>query len=119
LGVIYQDIASLTIDEKKKIGLSETLDYGALIIDEDLAKEINNPFFDASDPKNGIFPDSPAEKAGLKADDIILEINGEKVAAPFYKAIDKYAPGNKVNLKILRDGKEINIDLIFAEMPEL
>lgn len=55
-----------------------------------------------------IFPDSAAEKAGLKEGDIILEFNREKITIdnPLSKIILKYHPGDKVILKILREGKE-------------
>jgi serine protease Do len=50
---------------------------------------------------------SPAEKAGLKVNDIILAVNGEKVQSydAFRKEVALMSPGNKVRLDILRDGK--------------
>jgi serine protease Do len=52
--------------------------------------------------------ESGAEKAGLKADDIIVKIGDTKVETPMdlTKAIGKYKPEDKVDITYLRDGKE-------------
>ncbi|MGM0508629.1 MAG: DegQ family serine endoprotease [Fusobacteriota bacterium] len=60
-----------------------------------------------------VLEDTPAEKYGLKKGDIILEIDGEKIDN-FYKlsaVISTNLPGSKVNIKILRDGKEENVEV--------
>ena len=63
---------------------------------------------------------APAEKAGLKRDDIILEFNNEKITGQntLAKIIMKYNPGDKISLKILRDGKEKNLQAILDERSE-
>jgi len=67
-----------------------------------------------------IFPGSAAEKAGLKEGDIILEFNGEKITSEnsLAKMIEKYNPGDKVVLKILREGKEKTVEVILGERSE-
>ncbi len=67
-----------------------------------------------------IYPDSAAEKAGLKEGDIILEFNREKITVKnsLAKIIMKYNPGDKVVLKILRDGQEKNIEVVLGERTE-
>ena len=64
-----------------------------------------------------IYPGSPAEKAGLKEEDIILEFNGEKITSEnsLSKIIMKYSPGDKITLKILRDGKEKIFEVNLSE----
>lgn len=57
--------------------------------------------------------DSPAEEAGLKAGDIIMEVDGAKTSEiGFEETIDKIRgkDGTVVNLKILRDGLDSPID---------
>jgi serine protease Do len=60
---------------------------------------------------------SPAEKAGLKEGDIILEFDGEKITTDnsLSKIIMKYNPGDKVALKFLRNGQEKTVDVVLGE----
>lgn len=52
--------------------------------------------------------ESPAEKAGIKKDDIITKVNSTKIenSGDLYKAIGEYKPDEKVTVTYLRDGKE-------------
>jgi serine protease Do len=70
--------------------------------------------------ESAIFPGSPAEKVGLKEGDIILEFNGEKITTEnsLAKIIMKYNPGDKVTLKILREGNERVFELVLGERSE-
>lgn len=58
---------------------------------------------------NKVFENSPAEKAGLKANDIILKVNGKDVTKLKLSAISdmvKGDDGTKVKITIKRDGEE-------------
>lgn len=57
---------------------------------------------------------SAAEKAGLRIMDIILSVNGEEINPNQNLAflISKYHPGDGVNLKIVRDGKEMEVKAV-------
>ncbi|NOX87531.1 MAG: DegQ family serine endoprotease [Calditrichaeota bacterium] len=54
---------------------------------------------------------SAAEKAGIKEGDVILSVNGKEVNRPneLQAKIGVLNPGDKVTLKIWRDGKELTI----------
>lgn len=62
---------------------------------------------------------SPAEKAGLKEGDIILEADRRKMSNmnQFRGYIASKAPGDRIQLRIKRDQKEMNIAVTVAEMP--
>jgi len=94
-----------------------------VIIDDELKKKKNLPVNygaliqkgDEGEP--AIFPGSPAERAGLREGDIILEFNGEKITTKntLAKIITKYNPGDKVTLKVLRENKEKIFEVILSE----
>lgn len=52
--------------------------------------------------------DSPAEKAGLEAGDIIIDFNGKTVknSEQLRDLVQKTAPGEKVKIAVIRDGKK-------------
>ncbi len=60
---------------------------------------------------NEVSEGSPAEKAGLKKDDIITNVNDEKITGPkdLYDAIGKYKPSDKVQISILKNGAKIKL----------
>lgn len=62
----------------------------------------------------------PADKAGLKEADIITTIDGEKVVSwnMFRSQIASKRPGEKVELGIVRNGKEMNIVVTLGERDE-
>ena len=60
---------------------------------------------------NEVSEGSPAEKAGLKKDDIITNVNDEKITGPkdLYEAIGKYKPSDKIQISILKNGAKIKL----------
>jgi len=67
-----------------------------------------------------VIKDSPADKAGLKDGDIILEFGGKPVedSGRLPTLISGFAPGDKVGLKIFRDGKTQELKVILGTQPE-
>lgn len=63
---------------------------------------------------------SAAEEAGLKPGDVITHLNGKSVkdAGGFRLMVSKNAPGTKVELKVLRDGRERTLKATLRELPE-
>jgi serine protease Do len=55
-----------------------------------------------------IFPGDPADKAGIRTRDIILDVNGQKIetSRELTRIIAGFHVGEKVKIKVLRDGKE-------------
>lgn len=99
LGVRY-----ILVDETVKEKYKLSVDYGALILKGD-------------NGESAITKNSAADRAGLKEKDVILEFNGEKITKDnsMSKIIQKYNPQDKVTLKVLRDNKEMSIDVTLGE----
>jgi serine protease Do len=66
-----------------------------------------------------VMPDSPAERAGLRAEDVILEVDGEKLSLdrPLGFVLQKYGIGDTVTLKVKRGEEILNLTAILAERP--
>ncbi|HLK84454.1 MAG TPA: Do family serine endopeptidase [Xanthobacteraceae bacterium] len=65
-------------------------------------------------------PGSPAQKAGIKAGDVIVSVNGETVtdARNLARRISAMAPGTSVKLGIIRSGREDTLTLTLGELPK-
>jgi len=67
-----------------------------------------------------VLRDSPAQKAGLKAGDVITSVNGNRVenSSDLRNTIGILPVGERVRLAILRDGKKIHIDVTIGDNEE-
>ncbi len=63
-------------------------------------------------------PDSPAELAKIKQYDVITQINGEPIkdGDDLRFRVADILPGGKVNLTLVRDGKEIKVTAVVDEL---
>ncbi len=95
LGVSIQD---LTPDLAKALKIKETA--GALVA--------------------GVEKDSPADKAGLKRGDLITGINAKAISdsVSLRNMIASTAPGTKVDVGIVRNGKEQTLSVVLGEYKE-
>jgi tRNA A58 N-methylase Trm61 len=65
-------------------------------------------------------PDTAAEKAELRAGDVLVKIGGTKTATrdDVLDTIESHRPGDRVELQILRDGALIIMDVQLGRRPE-
>jgi serine protease Do len=61
-----------------------------------------------------VFTDTPASRAGLKAGDIVVEYDGERVrsARQFARLVDETPEGRSVKLGAIRDGQRVAVDIV-------
>lgn len=64
-------------------------------------------------------PDTPAEKAGVEFGDVILGVDDHDVVGTrdLIDYVAALAPGERVELEILRDSKRINLEVVLEERP--
>lgn len=81
-------------------------------------------FFGLKEPTgaliSSVIPGDPAEKAGLKAEDIIIKIGDKtiKKMSDLPKSVARLKPGTKTKFLILRDGKEKTITVAIGTKPD-
>ena len=92
------------------------------IVLQDLTPELRKSF--NVEEKEGaligqVFEGSPAEKAGLKVGDIVVEIDGTRIKSSqdVVREVLKKQIGQKIKIAIIRDGKRMELPVTTAEMP--
>ncbi len=69
-----------------------------------------------------VFENSPAAKAGLQSNDVVIKFNGENVTSinKLTRLINEVAPDHQAKITVLRGGseREINVTLGKREMPK-
>jgi len=68
----------------------------------------------------GVLRNGPADRAGLKPGDVILAIDGRRITEPrdALMSIASRRPGTKVELTVLREGKEHHLVVTAIERPQ-
>lgn len=96
LGIYFQE---LTEESIKTLDL-KNITYGMLV--------------------NQVFDDSPAEKAGILAGDVVLEVDGKKIhtSGDMVITIGNLPPGTKIQLKISRNGEIKNVPVTLGSRDE-
>ena len=106
-GFPYLGVYYILIDKEVQNYFNLSVDRGALV---HKMPNIDEP---------AVTLDSPADKAGIKEKDIILEVDGKKITKEndLNEIIKRYGIGNKITLKILHQEKEMGIKAVLEEKP--
>jgi C-terminal processing protease CtpA/Prc len=88
-------------------------------VTSDTAKELKLPA-ERGVVLGSIVPDSPAAKAGLKENDVVTEVNGQRVegAAQFRRMIREIPAGRTVQLTVWRDGRAQTLAVTLGKAEE-
>ncbi|MCL6472867.1 MAG: trypsin-like peptidase domain-containing protein [Firmicutes bacterium] len=62
-------------------------------------------------------PGGPSDKAGIRANDLLVEVNGKKVLTvdDIYRAIGTWRPGQQIYLKVFRNNRLIDVVITPSE----
>lgn len=113
-------MAKAVVEQLKESGLVERGFLGVQI--QEVTDEIAQSL-DLDEAKGALVarvePGGPAEKAGLKTGDLILEFNGQKVdrLKDLPKLVAATKAGENSKVRILRDGKEQVVNVMVGRMP--
>jgi serine protease Do len=69
---------------------------------------------------NDVLPGSPAAKAGVQSQDVILDFNGQKVAGTkeLQGIVERLEVGKTYTMTVIRDGKQISLPVTVEAMPK-
>ncbi len=115
---IPSQIARATTEQLIKTG---SVHHGYLGISMNDVTPDNAHFFNLPDASGAIVaqvsPDSPASRAGVQSGDVIVALNGNKVlnGSALQVAVSQNAPGSRLSLGVLREGKQQTLNVTVGE----
>ena len=104
MGVVYRAI-DIPFAKAEKL----PVDQGALVI----------PGGGAGAPTPAVVSGSPADKAGIKENDIIVRVDDQAIDRdhPLDATLSQFAPGDSVTIEVLRDGQTLRLPLTLGTRP--
>lgn len=100
LGLMY-----VMLNKEAKDKYSLPMDHGALVMRDHLPGSV------------AVVPDSPADKAGIKENDIITAVAGKELGQDkdLSDILQEFAVGDKIELSVSRDGKILDLAVQLQE----
>ncbi|PYJ63936.1 MAG: peptidase S1 [Verrucomicrobia bacterium] len=119
---IPSNLARSVMDQLIEKGRIERgfLGVGIKDLTPELARQFNVPDTTSGALVTQLEDRSAAAEAGVQSGDVIIELNGTPVKdrRNLQLMVGRLSPGDKVSLKVLRDGKEKTFTVALKEMPE-
>ncbi len=105
IGIRYE-----MLDLQRANQLNLSVHEGAYISDGQTANGQPNP---------AIVPGGPADAAGIKAEDIIVSIEGQAIDTehPLDSVLTQFAPGRTVTVGLLRKGQQVEVKVTLGTRP--
>ncbi|QQY79734.1 S1-C subfamily serine protease [Keratinibaculum paraultunense] len=97
--IVYLGVAGIEVERyERQIGVELSVDKGVILLEIDA--------------------NSPADKAGLRPGDILVKMDNQEIESmnQLKKMLYKYKKGDKANLTIIRNGKEMSVSVVFNQM---
>jgi S1-C subfamily serine protease len=100
------------------IGIRFLMITPGLADDESLSVD-DGALVTSGDGSDAIVPDGPADRAGLRQDDIIVSVGGEPIDAehPLDAVLSQFAPERTITIEVLRDGDLVRLEITLGTRP--
>ncbi len=109
--IIPADLLRASFDTVRKTGENIRVGWvGVYLDDTDKRTLVRN-----------VIADTPAAKAGLRSDDVIVEVDGEAVGEllEFGRAVRSRSPGAQIQLTVERQGRRQVVPLVLGARPKI
>jgi S1-C subfamily serine protease len=102
IGIRYEAVTPALVRER-----SLTIDHGAIV------------GVGQNDSSPAVVPDSPADKAGVRAGDIVTSLEGITIDTehPLDAVLTQFAPGRTVTVEVYRNGSTIKLQVTLGTRP--
>ncbi|WP_025642180.1 serine protease HtrA [Schnuerera ultunensis] len=97
--IVYLGITGIEIERyERQMGVELSVDKGVIVLE--------------------VAPNTPADKTGLRPGDIIAKMDNQEIESmsQLGKILYKYKKGDKANLTVIRNGKEISVEVTFTQL---
>ena len=121
-GKNFEDFFRRYVAGLDEIPYSQFLDHAALILKIETRNNADLGFYPGRSPSgivvSAVTPGSPAEAAGLRADDVLVALNGAPLPGRFQGWLRERFPGETVKFKVRRDGEELEVSYALGSREE-
>ncbi|MGJ8668844.1 MAG: DegQ family serine endoprotease [Oceanococcus sp.] len=117
---IPSDTARRVVEQLRQYGSVKRAWLGVVIqrVDGDLARSFGLKTAQGA-LISQVESDGPADRAGLKPGDVILQVDGEVVrdSSDLPPLVGQHAPGERIKFQFMRDGKRVNLQVVLDQLP--
>ena len=121
-GASFEDFFRRYVSGLDEIPYDQFLVHAGLSLKTESRKSADPGFYATRSAEGpvvaAVTPGSSAQAAGLRADDLLLELNGAPISARISAWFRERAPGETVKLKIRRDGEEREVTFALGAREE-
>ena len=121
-GTSFEDFFRRYVSGLDEIPYDQFLTHAGLALKTESRKSADPGFFVGRSPEGptvvSVTPGSAAQAAGLRADDLLLELNGAPISGRISAWMRERTPGETIRVKVRRDGEERELSFAVGSREE-
>jgi predicted metalloprotease with PDZ domain len=121
-GTSFEDFFRRYVSGLDEIPYDQFLTHAGLSLKTESRKSADPGFFVGRSPEGptvvSVTPGSAAQAAGLRADDLLLELNGAPISGRISAWMRERTPGETIRVKVRRDGEEREVSFAVGSREE-